>query len=193
MDGTLAELQSLQTRLKRLTRLTLALAIVVVALAAAWATVASRERGEMPGTQGVIEARGFLVRDEGGTARARLDGRGLAILDERGTARAWLMLADGTARLILYGTDRSQLQIAAADDGIAGIYLFDREMKQRARLSLQENDTVGLTLFDRNYVWRAIMGVTSEGFSSFTLFDGKGKTIARLPPEVRPAETPRAE
>ncbi len=173
MNGSAPDVQTLARQVARLKWLTFLLGAVVAALAI----------GIPAMSKDIIEAREFLVRDDQGVVRTRLHTEGLAILDEQGQARGHLLLNDGTVRLILLGPEAAQVQLAVATDGTEGLYFFDRKLRQRARLSLQDNDTVGFTLFDQNYTWRVILGVTSEGRPSITLFDPKGKIIDRMPPE----------
>lgn len=175
----LAALTRQVARLKRLVAAALALAVTTLVIAATPVVQdAVRDR---------IDAREFAVRDEAGNVRAKLNEVGLSLYDTAGQERMQAVMIDGTTSLILYGRNQNRIALAAADDGHLGLYFFDNQVRDRARLSLNTDGDVGFTLFDDNYVWRATIAVTSENEPSLTIFDKRGHVVSRLPPEAEAA------
>ncbi len=110
-----------------------------------------------------VEAQNFIVKDAQGRTLAdfglRADGMPkMELYDNGGRSRAVLSsLPDGSAALVIHGTDGKRLAVSTIGTGAIGFTMFDKDSRPRAEFSVQRDDSAHLMLMDsdQKVLWQA--------------------------------------
>ena len=172
---------------QRSRRRTLAALAIAAALAIGWlVTESSRpayaqdaekpQAAEKP--QGVIRARGFVLVDDKGRERGKLEMKGsapwLILSDEKGKPRAMLLAFTDGASLMLSDEKGPRAMLNA----IPSLSLYDEKVATRAELKASA-DGPSLRLSDEKGKTRAMLSAFTDG-PSLRLSDEKGQGRATI-------------
>ena len=108
----------------------------------------------------ILEARGLVVRDDAGVARAQVtlgeEGPAFSLYDEQGYLRAALAVEAGGPMLNLYAGDGEPRLVAGERDQAAFFVLRDAAGAPRAAMAVQSDGSPSLYLLDErlNPIWR---------------------------------------
>jgi hypothetical protein len=139
----------------------------------------------------IVEAEGFVVRDQAGQLRATLgtnaNGVGLVLI---GATRVSVgVTPEGIAGVQLLDTDgRRRAALAMTSDGASSLRLLDSAAKERVVLAVPTNGTAGLLVADATGRIRGTLATEPDGSSALDLLDGSDKT--RLSLSTKPDGSP---
>ncbi len=139
-----------------------------------------------------IEAKEFVLRNEGGLMRASLtirsDGTpGFAMFDKNGKVRLEIDLSpEDDAGVNLHdSTGTLRAAVALRPDGTPGIGLFGTKGQVRASLDVGRDGTSGVNVYDDNGTLRAAMALRPDATPAVGLFDEKGQVLRSIEPTAR--------
>lgn len=163
LAARIAEVESDNRKLRRLSLALIGLTAVLTGLAVALMFVSARYG--LPGTTAdIVAARQFVLRDGAGLPRG-----------------IWGTDEDGTMRLLFQDlAGQPRLRLSLLDDGGAGISLIDSAGHNRAVIALLPDQAVSIVLADGNGKTRSVFGLAPDGNSTIVFADRAGVTRASL-------------
>jgi len=174
-DRLVARISGLETQNRALRRLSTILAVVVGAtfVVGVLHFMSPTALEFVRPNVGVIEANGFIVRDQDGAIRGRLvveeDGRvRFSLHDLTETRRVSVsVLSGGSPGMALTDRDgQNRLAMGVANDGSSTLVFADRAGTPRTVLGLSSEESAGLSIVDAGGVRRVELGVDGNGMAT---------------------------
>lgn len=159
-------LEEIDAGQKRLRRLGVVLALLVMALSGISGTI----------LLGLNRAGYF------GAGATEIKAERFTLIDRTGTVRgSWALAEDGSTRLALHDKEgRTRLRLTVLDAGSPGFSLMDEAGGPRIVLGLLPDETSTLVFADKGGTARAVLGVSIDESATLVFADSDGTTRAGL-------------